>query len=626
MSKCNQIKPKFCKSKYGEYCEIIKTGESVGRCGKKNGGPVLENVIGKHTIGYSKHVAQPLIEANVDTAVEDINSVQFHFPEVEDITEGSETASILDFHREQFVEISPLITEEQFNYILHTEYIQTYIKLRENLNKQTISFLIIIINILYGQIEAIKSASLSKSETAKQINELIIASDLCKFIDGEKEQLLQYASNLGLPVKSNTNKSVLCYLLLGTILADISYTITKMIEKQYFNLDKRGLPTELSDLTPPQIADIINQNVLKLNGPIYGVLLVPKPEFTQILGRNPPVFMLLGDEHFGNQQCADCHMGTCYSLYKDDPTFYKFLSILAKAHNISIDLFLENWTAPEEREKNVFRRKSNIRENSALIESSHLMIPCIGQRKENKLRQSCFFTEFRTHNADPRKTYYNHSDKYTGDTILVFLNYFTQKKSAAINLHNAYPGFNVYQELLSLYSAKNNLQTIILYFNSPFFKKYSRTLHEFYQLPDVIQGGLMEGLLNAARNDIEEAYMMSRDSSIRSEMVTALTNFIGDNSESNENKLQLVMEKAVEIFGISFGASLVDIYTLSRALKGFTGRLPDGQPGGLPSQLSVVYQGMYHIQREISLLGKYYDVVQTWNSPTAESDKCIYRQ
>jgi ribosome-binding ATPase YchF (GTP1/OBG family) len=101
--------------------------------------------------------------------------------------------------------------------------------------------------------------------------------------------------------------------------------------------------------------------------------------------------------------------------------------------------------------------------------------------------------------------------------------------------------------LLSLYSAKNNLQTIILYFNSPFFKKYSRTLHEFYQLPDVIQGGLMEGLLNAARNDIEEAYMMSRDSSIRSEMVTALTNFIGDNSESNENKLQLVMEKAVEI-------------------------------------------------------------------------------
>ena len=637
MSKCNQIKPELCESKYGKFCAITKSESSKLECRKKNDADPLENVLKYDLIGYSKPVVQPQTEhnvvvkqpipnvvvkpkkaSNVDTTIEDINSVQFHFPEATDITEGSETASILDTYREKFVEVSPLITEEQFNYLLGTEYIQTYIKLRENLDKLSSTSLILLINILYGQIEAIKSARLSKSETAKQINELLTAYNLCTFIPGSKQDLLQYAFNLGLPVTGNTNKSVLCYLLLGTILADINYTITKIVEKQFFNPDKKGLPTELSDLTPPEIANIINQNLVQLTGPIYGVLLLPKAEFTEILGRVPPVFLLLADDHIGNTQCADCPMGTCYSLYKDNPTFYKFLSKLAKDFNISIDLFLEHWTGPEEREKNVFRGKSKIRENSALIESSNLMIPCIGQRKENKLRQSCFFTEFRTHNADPRKTYYNHFDRYTGDTILVFLNYFTKQNSAAISLHNVYPGFNVYQELLSLYSAKDNVETINLYFNSAFFKEYSRTLHEFYQLPIPVQTELMERLLNEAKNDTGEQYMMSRDSSIRTEMVTALTDFIRDNSKINESKLQVIIEKALYTLSISFGATLVDIYTISRALKSFD--------GGLSSQLSVVYQGVYHIGREFFLLATYYDAVQTWSSPTAETDKCIYRQ
>ena len=616
-------KPELCESKYGKYCSITDlNGYSKPVVKIQRPHIVVQpqtelNVLVQAPI-VRNVVVKPKKVSNVDTTLEDINGVQFHFPEEKDITEGSETASILESYKEKFVEISPLITEQQFNYLLGTEYIQTYIKLRENLDKFSITSLILLINILYEQIEAIKSARLSKSETAKQINELLAVYNLCTFIPGSKQELLGYASDLGLAVTSNTNKSVICYLLLGTILTDINYTITKMVEKQFFNIEKKGLPTELSDLTPRQIADIINENVLKLNGPIYGALLVPKEEFTQILGRVPPVFLLLGDDHVGNTQCAECHMGTCYSLYKDNPTFYKFLSMITTAFNISIDLFLEHWTGPEEREKNVFRRKSKIRENSALIESSNLMIPCIGQRKENKLRQSCFFTEFRTHNADPRKTYYNHYDKYTGDTILTFLNYFTKENAAAINLHNAYPGFNVYEEFLSLYSAKDNVETINLYFNSAFFKKYSRTLHEFHQLPIRVQDELMERLLNAAKNDTGEEYMMSRDSSIRIEMVTALTDFIRDNSKINESKLQLIIEKALEILNISFGATLVDIYTISRALKGFK--------RGLPSQLSVVYQGMYHVQREISLLGNYYDIVQTWSSPTAESDKCIYRQ
>jgi hypothetical protein len=669
---CNQIKPEFCELIYGKNCAITKSGASKGDCRKIVGGPILEGVDEKHLISYKAQrsanvvavpqrapnvlpqrsanvvvspprssnvvqerapnvIVQPQRGHNVvvspqkapnvvspDTTLEELNSVQFHFPEERDITEGSETESLMDVNKKQLVEISGLITEKQFNDVFNTKYIQTYIKLRKPLSKSTISFIIALIRDLYKQIQAIKSTAFSKSEIAREINELLTHANLCRFIPGEKEQLLEYASDLGLPITSNTDENVICYVLLGAITADIDYTITKMIEKKYFNPDKKGLPDRLSDLTPQEIASIIDEKVVKLNGPIYGALLVPKEEFTKILGRVPPVFWLLGDFHVGNKQCETCPMGTCFTLYKNNPTFYMFLSTGAKELNVSIDLFLEYWINPKTKSLNVFRTKSNSPQDSALIESSDLMIPCVGQRKENELRKSCFFTEFRTHNADIRKISYSINDKHTGDAVLHIVSNFTKKKTAAVNLRNAYPGFNVYQELLSLYSAKDNVETINRYFNSPFFKKYSRTLHEFYKLPKDVQSGLMERLLNAAKNDTEEAYMMSRDSSIRTEMFTALRDFITDNTPSNESKLQLSIEKALDSFLLSLGATLVDIYTLSRALKDFK--------GGLPSQLSVVYQGNLHIQRQISLLKNYYDVVQRWDSPQAMDKKCISRQ
>ena len=645
---CNQLKPEFCESKYGTYCAITKSGASKGDCRKINGGPILEGVDEKHLISYKAQTNQrapnvvlqpqkapnvlaqkapnvviqpqraPNVDVSLDSTLEELNSVQFHFPEERDITEGSETESLMDVNKKQLVEISGLITEKQFNDILNTKYIQTYIELRKTLSKRNISFIIRLIKTLYEQIQTIKYSKFTKSKEAKQIDQILNMAGLCKFIPGEKEQLLGYASDLGLSLTSNSNKNVICYVLLGTITSDINYTITKMIEKEYFNPDKKGLPDKLSDLTPQEIASRLSIDIKQMSGPIYGALLVPKAEFTRILGRNPPVFLLLGDIHVGKGHCETCPNKACLSLYRDNPTFYNYLSNLAKKTNLSIDLFLEEWTNQAERDKNVFQPKTISAQDSALIESSDLMIPCAGQRKENELRKSCFFTEFRTHNANPRHSDLSAGNKYNGDTILNFVYTFTRINAIELMLRSRYPDFNVYEELLSLYSAKDNLETINLYFNSPFFKKYSRTLHEFYKLPDVIQAELMERLLNAAKNNQTESYMMANNiySNIKTDMVAALKEFIGDKSETNQSKLQLIIEKALNVFGISFGATLVDIYTLSRALKGFK--------GGLPSQLSVVYQGNAHIQRQISLLKNYYDVVQTWDSPNAKDTKCIY--
>ena len=370
------------------------------------------------------------VDLSIDSTLEEVNSVQFHFPEERDITEGSETESLMDVNKKQLVEISGLITEKQFNDILNTKYIQTYIKLRKNLDKSTISFIIALIRDLYKEIQTIKTDSFRKSDQAREINELLTHANLCRFIPGEKEQLLGYASDLGLPITSNSKKNVICYVLLGAITADIDYTITKMIEKEYFNPDKKGLPDRLSDLTPQEIASAIDQQIVKLNGPIYGALLVPKEEFTKILGRVPPVFWLLGDVHVGNKQCETCPIGTCFTLYKNNPTLYMFLSRGAKQLNVSIDLFLEYWINPKTKSLNVFRTKSNSAHDSALIESSDLMMPCAGQRKENELRKSCFFTEFRTHNADIRKISYSINDKHTGDAVLHIVNNFTKKKNS----------------------------------------------------------------------------------------------------------------------------------------------------------------------------------------------------
>jgi len=303
-----------------------------------------------------------------------------------------------------------------------------------------------------------------------------------------------------------------------------------------------------------------------------------------------------------------------------------FLSYLAKDFNLSIDLFLEYWTSQKDEDQNVLLHKTISSQNSALIESNELMIPCTGQRKENELRKFCFFTEFRTHNSDTRKTHSFFDDKYDADVILYTVNLFTKRylalnsstKSAAHMLSVRYPGFNVYQELLSLYSAKDNVETINLYFNSPFFKRYSRTLHEFDQLPKDVQSGLMERLLIIAENNKTEEYMISDNPFIRTEMVTALTDFIGDSSKSNETKLQVIMEKASEHYEFALASNIVDIYTLSRALKAFK--------GGFPSQLSVVYQGNAHIQNQIVLLQNYYDVVQIWEGGDGAKTKCLYKQ
>ncbi|MEI7489152.1 MAG: hypothetical protein WCJ72_17430, partial [Chryseobacterium sp.] len=189
---------------------------------------------------------------------------------------------------------------------------------------------------------------------------------------------------------------------------------------------------------------------------------------------------------------------------------------------------------------------------------------------------------------------------------------------------NRFPGEQIddlMKELVALYSARDNIETLNLFFGSPFFNKYSRTLHEFNKLPLEIKKTLKLRLYAAAKIDTMSQYMMSYDAQVRFIMSSVLSMYVDKVSFTPVLKKMFIdtIKKAQDIFNVSIGSHLVDIYTISRSLKGFD--------GGLPCQLSVVYQGISHIKRQILLLQDYYHVKWTWgreNISTYQNiSKCI---
>ena len=526
-----------------------------------------------------------------------------------------------------------IITEEQFSEIMDSTEIRTYIHLRETFRSLKIKNVKKLMDSLYKQIKSIIKERKTDSEKARLIQDILSKSLICRYIPKSKEELLIDATNLGLSVNENSSKESICYALLGAlVVTEKNSAFIKQMEKMFFNPNKKGLPDKLSDMTPREIAQVLIRDIKALSGPISGALLVPKPEFTDILGREPPVFMLLGDWHVGNQECQSCPRdGGCYSLYNRDPTFLKYLSNLAKDTNLSIDLFLEGWVRRKYMISNSFVKTIKDEQDSALTDITHLTKPCVGQRKEMDLKRSCFFTEFRTHSANPRHghDYYN---KYVADTILDFFRLDTTGDMLK-DFEKTFPDFtfdDIMGELISLYSAKDNVESLTRYFESPFFKKYSRTLHEFNKLPSFLQRSLKQSLFTLAKLDTENRYMMchyykldKRTEESFEEMLQWLTEglkyYVHNKNEKINDKIKSEIINLKKCYDLSLGGILVDIYTISRALKGFD--------GGLPCQLSVVYQGHAHIINQIELLQDYYDVVKTWGKPDislgVKQIKCI---
>jgi len=340
--------------------------------------------------------------------------------------------------------------------------------------------------------------------------------------------------------------------------------------------------------------------------------MVPNKKTNSLLERNAPVFVLISDVHIGSQKCVkDCLTENgCYSLYTP-ASFIKYINDFSKTNSISTDLFLELWVKESLREIGTSFNSSV--HNSALVDVSILSGRCLSHR-----RVDCPFPNIRTHMSDVRhvvsnitintKAYWGADDdsKYLGDSIITSLldtlldSKLNKTSILAIKelLNEKFPDFTPNYILRFLEKVLVSDFVDLDYFNEPFVKKYSRTYHEWIQLPKSLRDQLY------------------RHSKLLYNRNKFFYNKMSDNIESINNFFDMIIEKseypqtppeiAKILFAIPVKIFIVDIYTISRSLKTFK--------GGLPSQLSVIYLGGIHIQNIMYLIEGLYKTTKTYGN------------
>jgi hypothetical protein len=380
----------------------------------------------------------------------------------------------------------------------------------------------------------------------------------------------------------------------------------------------------ISDMTPLEISNEIINDINRLEGPVYTALLIPNDKLKQILGYNPPVILLLGDYHTGNDKCTSCILDKkCYSLY--DTSFLNYLNTKAVESNWSIDLFLENnWTLKKDLESsNVIKE---VMGSSALYNIRGNLKDCIGSR-QTKFKPYCDFDNFRTHDTDPRylnnmkdDRYITQDHKYTGDSLTRRLSYFSKKGSYItikdINifkqlLETEFQGFTANEILEQMKKILSNKTPIDFFLDEPFFQAHSRMYHEFAQLPVPIRNTLHKNMKSVYKYTTEEEYEYDQE-----DLDRYFDLFLNTDKYDPTVSYQTFPDDLTG--NINFTLLSVDLYTISRALKKF-------EP---LSQLSVIYQGKTHIMNEIGLLKNYYKIVMEFGSNKelgyTNIKKCVY--
>ena len=370
---------------------------------------------------------------------------------------------------------------------------------------------------------------------------------------------------------------------------------------------KRKYPTKLS---PKQIANSIVNTVDIIEGTYFCNIMVPNKNTNTLLERNAPVFVLLSDIHVGTQKCIkECLTENgCYSLYTP-ASFIKYINDFSKTNSISTDLFLELWAKESSRKDGVSFRSSV--HNSALVDVSNLAGVCLSHT-----RIDCPFPNMRTHMADVRhvvsnitintKAFWSADDesKYLGDSVITpLLNTLLGSKLNKTSilaikelLYEKFPDFTPKYILRFLQKILVSDFTKLDYFNEPFVQKYSRTYHEWIQLPKPLR----DKLYSRAKILYDRNRFFYNKSSNNLESINNFFDMIIDKSEYPETQPKI----ATILFAIPLKIFIVDIYTISRSLKTFK--------GGLPSQLSVIYLGGAHIENIMYLIEGLYTTTKTY--------------
>jgi len=420
----------------------------------------------------------------------------------------------------------------------------------------------------------------------------------------------------------------------------------------------------VSNVSSDDIIKRIMESVKKIEGPVSYVILKPRRELEELLGRPAPVLWMLGDIHVGRNKCqSGCKVEDgCYSMYapderwrtttfgeekkfvhgasvKDDKslqsTFLPHLNKMAKDLRIACDFYMERWIyrtfdthkniseAFEEVPLDLLTAVGEEDHNSAIVDTMIEAWPCISKDKRH-----CHVPELRIHVSDVRQRVLDFNTLYAS----LREDYKTWSRGCDILFDlDKKPNINkkhTYAACLSIIINRLNLgsrQFAKVYCGdikddeSPSMKYQKRILHmqsktafECMQVPKDLESSMIEYLMNDADEGIDvyaKLITISENEDLE-DVYSKIRQYILD--ALHREKTNVDYEN---LFGLT---GTMDLYFLSRSLK--------TPLEGLPSQLSCIYAGDSHIYNYIRYLTScmpYYDIIELKHNKSILDDETI---
>jgi len=345
-----------------------------------------------------------------------------------------------------------------------------------------------------------------------------------------------------------------------------------------------------------------------IEGPVRYLVMTPTERLKNILGRNPPIIIALGDEHEIRTKCGLCGPGNgCYTLYESELNGNSFLGYFNKlGEKFQVDFFYESWVNKQYRKQlaeEKLGKSKYVFSKSALVDMMYLLRECSMKHTNISQYISCPYKSINTHYVDVRKNFSGIEDIYL------------ERRDGKLNIKNT--SIKEYSEIFE------NIDGIIPYmkdkdFTFTEFKTIFENVFKGEKVGDVLDLMIQRFTIGADRF-YKEVFrtnpLMIKYSKVHKQIrqlpielqdilytypIWTFQDFQlveGINRMSDEVEYEIVMynlKNRIHELDVNWlGVSGVDLYYLARTLK-----IPkwDSKLGeGNPTQISLIYLGDNHI-------------------------------
>jgi len=392
--------------------------------------------------------------------------------------------------------------------------------------------------------------------------------------------------------------------------------------------------TRPKDVSADTIINYIRPLADIYEGPISHVILKPRKELEDLLGRPAPVLWLFGDKHVDRQLCdTPCDSSNhCLTFYSELPlnrqprtSFLPALDVLAEASGIVTDFHLEYWPSYTRiqdihkvpRHKLPYKQylkdsiaKDPIEEQaSSIYDTTNSVWHCITKQKDK-----CPTKILRVHASNPRHIRNDFHGLLRIDELTTF-SAWKDKCDAIFGLSwLSAETHETYKECLTILCKRIQLGAVTFtkqFVDNKFLCMYTKPAFELLQIPRELKDTMVKYLVQVA-NDVYfdnphptfDPFMYGNN--LEHVFQSILKWYNNNPSKSDSGGWYL--------YGL---LGTMDLFCLSRVFK--------SPLGGFPSQLSCVYVGDMHVYnyiRYLTVIMPYYEIVQM---DFANENKCLPR-